>query len=184
MLNKLILASTSPFRQKMLSDAGLAFDAVKPDMDERTAEAPLKASGASPGDVALVLAEAKAIDVSERYPDALVLGCDQTLSLGDELLHKPEDMEAARRRLLHLSGKTHERNSAVCVCYLIAGQNIVYSALRASPISVANNLAKIAPVFVRASLDVTDAYKPGNVPTLADSLFYRRSVYKHLLDSI
>jgi septum formation protein len=113
MLNKLILASTSPFRQKMLSDAGLAFDAVKPDIDERTAEAPLKASGASPGDVALVLAEAKAIDVSERYPDALVLGCDQTLSLGDELLHKPEDMEAARRRLLHLSGKTHELNSAV-----------------------------------------------------------------------
>jgi septum formation protein len=59
-----------------------------------------------------VLAEAKAVDVSERHPGALVLGCDQTLSLGDELLHKPRDMEAARRRLLHMSGKTHELNSA------------------------------------------------------------------------
>jgi septum formation protein len=75
-------------------------------------QAPLRESGATPADVALVLAEAKAVDVSERHPGALVLGCDQTLSLGDELLHKPRDMEAARRRLLHMSGKTHELNSA------------------------------------------------------------------------
>jgi septum formation protein len=112
MPERLILASTSPFRQKMLADAGVAFESVKPDIDERAAEALLKDSGASPGDVALVLAEAKAVEVSERFPDALVLGCDQTLSLGDELLHKPQDMEAARRRLLDLSGKTHELNSA------------------------------------------------------------------------
>jgi len=112
MTDKLILASTSPFRKKMLADAGLVFDAVKPDIDERAAEAPLRESGATPGDVALVLAEAKAVEVSERFPGALVLGCDQTLSLGDELLHKPDDMEAARHRLLHLSGKTHELNSA------------------------------------------------------------------------
>ena len=69
-------------------------------VDERAVEAPLKDSGATPEDVALVLAEAKATDVSERNPDALVLGCDQTLSLGDELFHKPKDMEGARRHLL------------------------------------------------------------------------------------
>ena len=44
-----------------------------------------------------MLAEAKALDVSERQPGRLVLGCDQTLSLGDELFHKPKDMEGARR---------------------------------------------------------------------------------------
>jgi septum formation protein len=109
---KLILASTSPFRKAMLADAGLRFEAVKPQVDERGAEAPLQDSGASPEDIALILAEAKAVEVSERYRDALVLGCDQTLSLGDEVLHKPEDMEAARRRLLALSGKTHQLNSA------------------------------------------------------------------------
>lgn len=112
MSEKLILASTSPFRRKMLADAGLTFDAVKPEIDERAAEAPLKDSGASPEDVALVLAEAKAVDVSERYPDAVVLGCDQTLALGDELMHKPGDMEAARRQLMRMSGKTHVLNSA------------------------------------------------------------------------
>jgi septum formation protein len=60
----------------------------------------------------LVLAEAKAVNVSTRKPGALVLGCDQTLSLGDEIFHKPADMEGARRHLLALSGKTHQLNSA------------------------------------------------------------------------
>ncbi|EBV3599566.1 Maf-like protein [Escherichia coli] len=112
MSEKLILASTSQFRQAMLKAAGLTFEAVAPDIDERSAEAPLKDSGASPGEIAQILAEAKAIAVSERFPDALVLGCDQTLSLGDEVLHKPADMEEARRRLLALSGQTHQLNSA------------------------------------------------------------------------
>lgn len=112
MPERLILASTSPFRRTMLADAGLSFEAVAPEVDERAAEAPLKGSGATPEDIALVLAEAKAVDVSERHSDALVLGCDQTLSLGDEVLHKAGDMEAARRKLLALSGKTHQLNSA------------------------------------------------------------------------
>lgn len=112
MSEKLILASTSPFRKAMLENAGLVFDAISPDIDERAAEAPLKRSGATPEEVAEVLAEAKALAVSERYPDALVLGCDETLSLGDEILHKPANMEEARRKLLALSGKTHQLNSA------------------------------------------------------------------------
>lgn len=112
MTEKLILASTSPYRKAMLQDAGLAFDAVSPGIDERAAEAPLKDSGATPEEMAEILAEAKAVAVSERHRDALVLGCDQTLSLGDEVLHKPADMEEARRRLLALSGKTHQLNSA------------------------------------------------------------------------
>ena len=112
MTEKIVLASGSPFRKAMLEHAGVAVEAVPADLDERALEAPLKDSGASPEDVAMVLAEAKAVDVSERRPDALVLGCDQTLSLGNEILHKPADMEEARRRLLALSGKTHNLNSA------------------------------------------------------------------------
>src|SRR4051794_14775953 len=113
MTEKIILASGSPFRKAMLVHAGVDIEAVPATLDERALEAPLQDSGASPEDVALVLAEAKATDVSERRPGALVLGCDQTLSLGDEVFHKPADMEAARRQLLALSGKTHQLNSAV-----------------------------------------------------------------------
>lgn len=112
MTEKIILASGSPFRKAMLVNAGVDVEAVPAEVDERALEAPLQDSGVSPEDVALVLAEAKATEVSERRPGALVLGCDQTLSLGDEVFHKPADREGARRHLLALSGKTHQLNSA------------------------------------------------------------------------
>ena len=116
MPEKIILASGSPFRKTMLVNAGLDIEAVPADVDERALEAPLKDSDVSPEDVASILAEAKATEVSERRPGALVLGCDQTLSLGDEVFHKPADMEGARRHLLALSGKTHQLNSAAVLC--------------------------------------------------------------------
>lgn len=109
----IILASRSPFRAALLKNAGIAFTAQSADIDERAVEAPLYDSGATPEDVAQILAEAKALDVSERNPSALVIGSDQTLSLGDEIMHKADDVEAARRQLLKLSGKTHHLNSAV-----------------------------------------------------------------------
>jgi septum formation protein len=112
MPDTIILASGSPFRRAMLENAGIAVQAVPADLDERALEAPLHDSGASPEDVALVLAEAKAVSVSEKHHGALVLGCDQTLSMGDEIFHKPTDMEGARRHLLALSGRTHHLNSA------------------------------------------------------------------------
>ncbi|MER8752631.1 Maf-like protein [Mesorhizobium sp. M1050] len=112
MTEKIILASGSPFRKAMLVNAGVDVEAIPAEIDERALEAPLQDSGVSPEDVALVLAEAKATEVSERRPGALVLGCDQTLSLGDEVFHKPADREGARRHLLALSGKTHQLNSA------------------------------------------------------------------------
>jgi septum formation protein len=115
MPEQIILASSSPFRKSLLANAGIAFVAVKPEIDERAVEAPLRDSGATPEDVALILAIAKAVDVSERNPGALVIGSDQTLSLSDEVFHKPADMDAARRHLLNLSGRTHQLNSAVAL---------------------------------------------------------------------
>lgn len=112
MTDTIILASASPFRQAMLRNAGVDFRSVPATLDERAVEAPLVDSGATPEEVALVLAEAKAVNVSERNPGAFVLGSDQTLSLDDEVLHKVQTMEEARRRLLTLSGKTHHLNTA------------------------------------------------------------------------
>ncbi|MBQ0710700.1 MULTISPECIES: Maf-like protein [unclassified Ochrobactrum] len=113
MMSELILASKSPFRSALLKNAGIEFSTASADIDERAVEAPLYETGATPEEVAQVLAEAKAVDVSEKNPGAVVIGCDQTLSLGDEIFHKPADMEAARRQLLKFSGKTHQLNSAV-----------------------------------------------------------------------
>jgi septum formation protein len=117
MPEQIILASGSPYRKNLLANAGIVFVAVQPEVDERAVEAPLRDSGVTPEDVALILAIAKATDVSERNPGALVVGSDQTLSLGDEIFHKPADMDAARRHLLKLSGRTHQLNSAVALVH-------------------------------------------------------------------
>jgi septum formation protein len=113
MSDAIVLASGSPFRKKMLADAGLDFNQDRPQIDERAVEKAVEGSGLTPEDLASSLAEAKALDVSQRHPGKIVIGTDQTLSLGDEVLHKPKDMEEARRRLLALSGKTHQLNSAI-----------------------------------------------------------------------
>jgi nucleoside triphosphate pyrophosphatase len=107
----IILASGSIHRKKLLTDAGIPFAAIKPVIDERAVESAVSGSGVTPDELALILAEAKAIDVSEKNPDALVVGSDQTLSLGDRIFHKPVDMEGARKHLLALSGKTHHLNT-------------------------------------------------------------------------
>ncbi|RCS22346.1 Maf-like protein [Phyllobacterium salinisoli] len=122
MTTQIILASKSPFRAALLKNAGIPFSAEAAEIDERVVEATLHDTGSTPEEVALVLAEAKALDVASRHPDALVIGCDQTLSLDDEIFHKPADMDAARRHLLKLSGKTHNLNSAVVL--VRAGETI------------------------------------------------------------
>jgi septum formation protein len=111
----LILASKSPFRAMILKNSGIPFRSEGANIDERSVEAPLFNTGATPEDLAQVLAEAKALEVSERFADDIVLGADQTLSLGDDVFHKPRDMEEARRHLLRLSGRTHQLNSAMAI---------------------------------------------------------------------
>lgn len=120
----LILASSSPFRRMLMTNAGLAFDWKPATIDERAIEAPLEEKGASPQEVALVLAEAKARNVAQSCPDAIVIGSDQTMSLGDRVYHKPRDGADARNHLLSLSGQTHQLNSAVA---LVQGSTLVWT---------------------------------------------------------
>ena len=113
MAETIILGSGSRFRRQLLENAGLAVEVDRPQIDERVAERAVEGSGLTPPELAEILAEAKAAEVSARNPGRLVVGCDQTMSVEDRLFHKPEDMEAARRHLLALSGRTHELHSAV-----------------------------------------------------------------------
>lgn len=111
----LVLASGSKIRAELLKNAGLTIDIDPAGVDERAVEAPLLEAGFPPEDLASVLAEAKANDVSRRRPGDLVIGADQILAFEGERRTKPEDMEAARRQLLAFSGKTHELLSAVVI---------------------------------------------------------------------
>lgn len=112
-MRNIILASASAHRADMLNKADIAFKIVPSSLDERALEAPLAEADVSPADRAEILAEAKAISVSEQNTGTHVIGCDQILALDGEVLHKVRDMEEARRRLLALSGNTHILHSAV-----------------------------------------------------------------------
>ena len=113
----LILASSSKVRARLLEAAGLAFTVQPPGLDEHVMRQAVGGStGAlSPQDIAEVLARAKAEAVSELVRDAFVIGADQVLAFGGRILAKPESMEAARKELLDLSGKSHSLHSAVAL---------------------------------------------------------------------
>ena len=111
-----VLASETESRRKLLTAAGLAFRIVEPDVDAAAIHDALKDNGETdPGDVAELLARAKAHEVSARFPGALVIGAEQALSLNGKLLDKPKDPDAARDTLFALRGKTHQLHSAVAL---------------------------------------------------------------------
>jgi septum formation protein len=107
----LVLASKSAPRRAMLEAAGIPIEVRPADIDERAIERAADASAA--GDVAALLARAKARAISIGMPGRLVLGADQTLVLGEQRFDKPADIAAARMQLRALAGKTHELHSAI-----------------------------------------------------------------------
>lgn len=109
----LILASNSATRKALLTGAGLEFESSPAPIDERAEGAAVLGKG--PTAVARHLAEAKALVVSRLQPERIVVGADQTLSLGGEIFHKPADIEAARRQLGQLRGKTHRLSCGVAL---------------------------------------------------------------------
>ncbi|SPH19405.1 Maf-like protein YceF [Ascidiaceihabitans donghaensis] len=116
MTQQIILASGSDIRAQMLRQAGLRFD-VKPALvDEELIKQALHAEDAPPRDIADALAEAKARKVSQKCPDALVLGCDQVLDLNGQMLSKPKSAEEALVQLKSLRGERHMLLSA-CMIY-------------------------------------------------------------------
>ncbi len=109
----LVLASQSSVRRALLEAAGIPVEARPADLDERALERQAAAQG--PGEVALLLAREKARTVAAMSDRSLVVGCDQTLALGDRRFSKPVDRAAARAQLQALRGQTHELHSAVAV---------------------------------------------------------------------
>ena len=112
---RLVLASASPFRRRMLEAAGLSFEVAPADVDEAALKRDLLGSGSTPSTLAAALAAAKAEAVSARLPGALVIGADQMLALGPDLFSKPVGTPAAREQLLRLRGKSHQLHTAACL---------------------------------------------------------------------
>ncbi len=116
MPDRIILASGSEIRRQMLARTGVAVDHAVARLDEETIRAAMLAEGASPRDVADALAQAKALKIAGRNPEALVIGCDQVLAFEGDILGKPRDQADALDQLRKLSGRRHRLISSVVIC--------------------------------------------------------------------
>ena len=113
---RLILASQSAGRRAMLDAARVPFEAVSPGVDEDAAKASLRADGLGARDLADALAELKAVKLSARDPDVLVLGCDSVVALDDgTMLDKAESRDQAAEHLRLMSGRVHHLYSAAVI---------------------------------------------------------------------
>ncbi|WP_084860709.1 Maf family protein [Salibaculum halophilum] len=112
MKDTLVLASASEIRSQMLHAAGVDHQPIPARVDEDALKASMVQADAMPRDIADALAEMKARKVSQKVPDALVLGCDQVLAHGGSVLSKPQSPEEACDQLARLRRATHQLLSA------------------------------------------------------------------------
>lgn len=115
---ELILASASSGRADILRAAGLAFRQLTANVDERALEAtlpPWENGKIDGGELAQTLAQAKAIEVSERFPQAVVIGVDQVMECDGDIFHKPSSREVAYAHLRRLRGRTHRLHCGLSV---------------------------------------------------------------------
>lgn len=116
-MHKLILASQSPTRQSMLKKAGLNFEIDPAHLNEEKLMKEMLQKRMQPRDIAEKLACEKALVVSKLHPYALVIGSDQILECEGKIYSKAKNVEAAKEKLMALSGKTHRLISAVCLAF-------------------------------------------------------------------
>ena len=115
---KLILASKSPRRRYLLSQAGLLFSVIPSQVDESSI------SVSAPSLYARDLAVAKAMDVAEHHPDSWVIGADTIVLIDGFILGKPDSKQHAVEMLNRLSGQTHQVITGYCICRQTQGKQI------------------------------------------------------------
>ena len=112
--HKVILASNSSVRKKILEDAGITFEVIASEVDEE--ELKKSFSNNNFKDYCLALAKAKALDVSNKQKNAYVIGSDQICCYEDEIFSKPLTKENCFKTLSKLSGNTHYQNCGISIC--------------------------------------------------------------------
>ena len=166
----LILASQSRARQMLLANAGISFDAIPADIDERALQ---KNSGlAAPGEIAGLLAREKACFVSSKNPGRYVVGADQTLALGNRLFSKPAGRAQAADQLRLLAGHTHELHSAVAVA---RDGNILFSDVSLARLT----MRALSGAQIRAYLD-----EAGEAVTSSVGAYQLEGLGVHLFERI
>ena len=114
-MDKIILASKSEVRRKILLENGINCDVEPSKVDEDVIKESLLKEGATPEIICKNLAELKANKISNKVPDKLVLGADSVIDLNGEIISKPKSRKEALNILKKMSGKSHFLISSVCI---------------------------------------------------------------------
>ena len=112
---RIILASKSGVRKKILNDFKIDCQVIASQVDEDEVKQSLLAEGADPLIISKNLAEIKSIKVSSKNPDRLVIGADSVISLQDQLINKPRSRDEAFSILKKLNNSVHYLISSVCI---------------------------------------------------------------------
>jgi septum formation protein len=112
---RLVLASNSKARRRILEDAGLGFEVDGCHLNERQLEREYLQAGGAPALLPLTLARAKAECVSRRRIGDICFGADQILTLDEQVFHKPRNLSDAINLIERLSGRTHKLTSAIAI---------------------------------------------------------------------
>ena len=113
--NKVILASKSKVRKKILEQHGVKCEVQPSYIDEDAVKKSLDKQNATPEIVSKNLAELKSNKVSQKFPESFVIGADSVIDLRGKVISKPEDRKEALGILKKLNGKTHYLISSVCI---------------------------------------------------------------------
>lgn len=140
----IILASKSASRRAMLDAAGVSYEAVPADLDERALEGRL--AGSPPAEIALALSREKAAAVSRTNPDRLVLGSDSLVTVDGRRFDKPADRAAAAQHLRYFSGRTMQLHSAAAI---VRGNDVLWQHADMARLEVRD----LSDGFIEAYLD-------------------------------
>ncbi|MDA7705575.1 Maf family nucleotide pyrophosphatase [Rickettsiales bacterium] len=113
MTKEIILASTSFIRKKILQDLNINFTVIAPIFDEEKSKE--KIAHLNIYDQVNFLAKNKALSISKKYPNAMVIGSDQICELGGEIISKSKDREDAINQLIKLNNKKHIQNNSIFI---------------------------------------------------------------------
>jgi len=142
----LVLASSSPRRSTLLSDAGFQFEIAPPRLAEKFDV------GVTLRELTLWNAIRKGMSVAQTRPDAVVIAADTLVALENKIIGKPSDLEEAAQILKRLSGRTHEVCSAVLIYHQTSGRSVVFHDIsrvrfhRLNRAMIKNYVAKVDPL--------------------------------------
>ena len=112
---KIILASKSKVRKKILDENNIKCTVQPSNVDEDAVKESLDKQSASPEVISKNLAELKSNKISQKFPESFVIGADSVIDFMGKVISKPEDRNEALRILKNLNGKTHYLISSVCI---------------------------------------------------------------------